>query len=487
MEEKINELYSEYIKKKLPEIFNQERFIPKIRSNMENGYFFADKKGNNIFNEIFDEIFDFKNGYACVRKGNKWNLIDLDGKYVSREWFDRVYNFEVGYALVQRGHHEYNFIDIHGNLRFKKWFYYGDIKSNSFIKRGDKDNIECVNYDVQDYKIKKSLFGFHCSKKGDKFNIKYEPIKIYGRYILCLSKEGMVYVFDRMTNSYKELGNYESVEFDDNFIYTLDKNWHGSVDNKQVFLMYRDCMLDITDYHKEHLQNQSEILINPNIIIVKKEDFFYRTEEEIRRLLNEDKKQAVLRNIEEKKNDDQQRIMELKKTDEQKRIDDIIERKKALEALQDAISRLKSLDKGTIHHRVPLNNLFINVDDHLEIMPIILETNILKYIDLSMISFANVKIDGIDFRECNISLKPQEVYQKDLRGCNFEGLYIDPFMDFTGVDIRGARFSDDYNNLTMDRCNVTFQHAIYDETTTYNGISFNKIYGECQIVSSKTK
>jgi hypothetical protein len=34
MEEKINELYSEYIKKKLPEIFNQERFIPKIRSNM---------------------------------------------------------------------------------------------------------------------------------------------------------------------------------------------------------------------------------------------------------------------------------------------------------------------------------------------------------------------------------------------------------------------------------------------------------------------
>ena len=75
--------------------------------------------------------------------------------------------------------------------------------------------------------------------------------------------------------------------------------------------------------------------------------------------------------------------------------------------------------------------------------------------------------------------------KKSLRNCNFEGIYIEPFMNFTGVDIRGAKFSDDDDKTTIDRQNVYFAHALYDETTTYNGIPFPKLYGECKLEEDK--
>ena len=48
-------------------------------------------------------------------------------------------------------------------------------------------------------------------------------------------------------------------------------------------------------------------------------------------------------------------------------------------------------------------------------------------------------------------------------------------MDFSGVDIRGARFSEDNNPKTLDIFNITFKDAIWDENTTYNGVSFVEI------------
>ncbi len=53
---------------------------------------------------------------------------------------------------------------------------------------------------------------------------------------------------------------------------------------------------------------------------------------------------------------------------------------------------------------------------------------------------------------------------------------------FVGVDIRGARFSEDGNPLTPDGLNASFSDAIYDENTTYNGVSFVDEFGECQII-----
>ena len=43
-------------------------------------------------------------------------------------------------------------------------------------------------------------------------------------------------------------------------------------------------------------------------------------------------------------------------------------------------------------------------------------------------------------------------------------------MDFTGVDIRGSRFSSDKDFRTVDYGSLSFKDAIYDENTTYNDI-----------------
>ena len=145
---------------------------------------------------------------------------------------------------------------------------------------------------------------------------------------------------------------------------------------------------------------------------------------------------------------------------------------------------LNEVEKKTgIHYRILADNVIVNIGNRKVINPEYIESGLLRYIDFSMVSFEDVDISGIDFRGCNIHLNPKEVYPKErpnLRGCNFEGIHITPFMDFSGVDIRGARFSDDNDDKTKDYGNGTFELAIYDETTTYNGIPFNIVYGECQ-------
>ena len=94
---------------------------------------------------------------------------------------------------------------------------------------------------------------------------------------------------------------------------------------------------------------------------------------------------------------------------------------------------------------------------------------------------------NIGSRGCNIALFPQQVLGKSLRNCNFEGINIPPFMDFNGVDIRGCRFSEDDDPKTFDGYNTSFKNAIYDSSTTYNGVPFDQIYGKCMQERGNTK
>ncbi len=72
----------------------------------------------------------------------------------------------------------------------------------------------------------------------------------------------------------------------------------------------------------------------------------------------------------------------------------------------------------------------------------------LKYYDLSSISFDNVDVRKVDFRNTNIKISnfdPQMVYQKDLSGCSFEspidsinGALFDYSTDFTDVNLEST-------------------------------------------------
>ena len=129
--------------------------------------------------------------------------------------------------------------------------------------------------------------------------------------------------------------------------------------------------------------------------------------------------------------------------------------------------------------RIKVNNLFDENVDYKQID--ILYDSVLRYIDLSTENFKNVKVSGINFKDTNINafiLNPQEVYKKDLSGCDFTNVNMFSVADiFDGVDIRGATFG----NSDKSFKNIpNFKNAIYDETTTFNGISLYELIGECK-------
>ena len=211
--------------------------------------------------------------------------------------------------------------------------------------------------------------------------------------------------------------------------------------------------------------------------------------QEIDRMLEEEKEKnkKIQVDIERRKN--LEMLNELQKEKEMKKSENEKAQKETLVRLSEELKMINELRKNgdsVKKMHVGEDDLFITVEDHKEINPLYIEMGLLKFINLSYVTFENVNVEGIDFRGCNdIGINPQLVYKKSLRNCNMEGIYISPFKDFTEVDIRGCKFSDDNNPKTIDRMNTTLDDAIYDETTTYNGVSFTKIYGECEHKKNK--
>lgn len=67
---------------------------------------------------------------------------------------------------------------------------------------------------------------------------------------------------------------------------------------------------------------------------------------------------------------------------------------------------------------------------------------ILKYIDLTDVSFENQNVEGIDFRCTNAKINPQEVKEKSLKNCFLFGLFDGKSFDdvlVTGTDFTMAR------------------------------------------------
>ena len=139
-----------------------------------------------------------------------------------------------------------------------------------------------------------------------------------------------------------------------------------------------------------------------------------------------------------------------------------------LKPIGDSISEQINNDNKTINAEY----LLVKVDDHYEIREGY--KNRLQQIDLRNVYLKNVYIAGLNFSNCKMNLFPQEVYKKDLRNCDFTGVHLTPFLNFSGVDIRGAKFSRDNDYRTEDIM-PSFIGAIYDETTTYNGIPLTKL------------
>ena len=594
MEEKMEELYNEYLKEKLdlifnsgtdetfntkicesifnicesifntdyrmyryymyspnlPHYYNRKRYMSRKENNRQSDYYMRvrvttgytelyedepigeynegpvieKEEGKILSEECYDYVGEFQEGYAVVINKNKYNYVNNEGKLMWKTWRDKSTStwkskhcyyieyeeiptiFHNGYALVEKDYDikdngewtdvypDYSLIDKSGNFvidnvdsiyRFedgnfaykksgKLYYLDSNFKHINFYP-DEYHSISDFNIDIKDYKVKKGLFGYILYNSYDKFKVKYEPIKNYGlRYVLCLNK-GKLYLYDRKLDKYENIEKGKEISYDDNFIWYDDK----------LYFFYDDKKIDITDYYKKYLIGKKEINIAKDIDILMKLDFDNLNRDLKIKFLNEEKEKNKKLLEQQAKLKYEQDILKAKKDLEleNKRIEQ--EEIETLKMLKENINKLNNLrdNKDNISiRRTHVDNILVDVDDHKEIMDEL--KNILKFIDLSTISFKNVDVRGIDFRDSNIDLYPQEVYNKDLSNSDFTGVSLNPFINFNGVDIRGSKFSMDNDSKTLDVM-PKFEKAIYDETTTYNGKSLVDLIGPCEELNNR--
>ncbi len=475
-----------------------------------------DTNGKLYSKEWFDEVDEnIKDGCLLVKNNGKYNFVGKNGELIGDEWYDGAFPFNLGVATIvkktsyyryskiydsfYRFDKKYDCIDTRGQRVFNKWGVsirgaHQEKLNKSFVRvhrvhnvffpdsinlhEREQKAIAAVTTDLNGYKLKRTARGYEATRNNEKIVTKYSPIMIYGAsvFALCLHKN-KVYLFNRQTGKYFMLGEAKNIEFDEYFITDLT--------SKRTYFVYDNVLHDITEYYDKKLKGKKVIYARDDVKLLTQEEFFIKKEDKIRAENERIKKEIAKEEALQKMSEEERQLYLLNQQAEYSKKVEEIEVSEAIRHIENGVKKLEKYDHLNRNFvRIKVSNLFVDCGDHKEIRPFILQTGLLKIIDLSMETFENVKISGIDFSGSNISLLPQKVYNKDLSGCNFEGVYISSFIDFTGVDIRGAKFSRDDNPNTLDLGNPTFANAIYDEATTYDGIPFTEIFSEKQKQSS---
>ena len=488
----------------------------------DDGYTFIDKKGNPITDKHFNYAFSFYNGVALVENNEKYNFIKPNGELLTNMWsichpgdyFDIglcvVYYDRKKYVVGQDGSVLFTDIDKfsrdNGRISFTERMNVSTTKSHCYHYVANKnflyinkDYVVCRNIDLNGYKANKTITGkYRLKKDNDVFDIVGKPVKIYGNnIILYLDKDNLLYLYDRNTGEKICVGCPAYTTYDDNAIYyTKYKSKDETEDIHKAYLIYNNSIFDISEYYNKKLGNGFNLEIYDVIDgyeLINKNSFFFENEDEIKKELAEERERDRERDEEIKRQEELERLRELRTQAESVRITLHHRRKDALSQLEQAIKiinecnlELRKIEGDSFSEdRIKVVDLFDDVGKYKVIKPQYIDNEMLKKIDLSGETFENVKMTGIDFSNTNISFNPQKVYDMDLSGCNFEGVLITPFMDFTGVNIKGCRFSKSMNHAVSHQGSSFFPLAIYDETTTLDGEPFTEIYKDIDVSSEK--
>lgn len=99
--------------------------------------FFADREGRKLFNTTFDDSHGFKWGYAKVRVGDSWGLIDEKGRQIVPNDSYSADDIEVGkHWIAARGSNGWGVVDFQGKILMPFEFdggEYGSDKRNPFV------------------------------------------------------------------------------------------------------------------------------------------------------------------------------------------------------------------------------------------------------------------------------------------------------------------------------------------------------------------
>ena len=130
-----------------------------------------------------------------------------------------------------------------------------------------------------------------------------------------------------------------------------------------------------------------------------------------------------------------------------------------LKRIRELIAKLKEAgiesNMNEVRIRIPIDELFIKVDDHIEINPLYLDY--INFINFSYIPATNLKVSHIDWSGTNISIDPQTVYNRDLSYAKFKDDNI-ILKSFAGCNLTGTDISEELDSIGIE-------DAITDEST----------------------
>lgn len=178
-----------------------------------NRFGFLDENDNELIPFTYDEVKDFKNGFAKVRKGSFWGIINKKGEFtIENITFPKTYiwawKIDENFYVVQTSENRYGVIDCNMNIIVPctQTARYIIAKSISHIKEQNK---------YSPLKIIKGNNNFYGLNMNDK--IIYPPIfiscdkTIWGTYIVnFFGKFGLIGLDGEyiITPQYKELNQY---------------------------------------------------------------------------------------------------------------------------------------------------------------------------------------------------------------------------------------------------------------------------------------
>lgn len=157
-------------------------------------------------------------------------------------------------------------------------------------------------------------------------------------------------------------------------------------------------------------------------------------EEELDKLLNLKTKSSIIKK--EELELARERLKEENKQKLKQKIDELISLLYSSEKL--------GVNPSNLYGSIPIEqDLFlVSVDGHYEINRDIINTSLLRFLNLSLIDFTNVNVKGIDFRKSGARINPQTVFNKDISYCSFDDGNIKFFDNFEDVDTTETNFEE---------------------------------------------
>lgn len=182
--EVIKKYYNQYLQEVFETDTNLTDYITfSLANSTTNNTTFLTSTGKKF---IYDYVLDFQDGYAVVKKGNKYNYIDKDGNLLSEKWFDDAYSFNEGLAAVVFDK-KFNFINRKGEYLFENSPRLGIFLGNIQFENGvavlstydDEDNYYYFYVDKDGHFLCSETFtranefvdGYSLAQQGDNYFI----------------------------------------------------------------------------------------------------------------------------------------------------------------------------------------------------------------------------------------------------------------------------------------------------------------------------